>query len=82
VTCGGTTGHELRTDVRRLFWNQWTIMGSTMGSDDEFDAVAAELRSGRLTPVVDSVFAMDEARQAYERLQGGAQFGKVVIQVA
>ena len=82
VTCGGTSGHELRTDVRRLFWNQWTIMGSTMGSDDEFDAITAELRAGRLTPVVDSVFPLDEGRQAYERLQSGGQFGKVVIRVA
>lgn len=82
VTCGGTSGHELRTDVRRLFWNQWTIMGSTMGSDDEFDAVTGELHAGRLTPVIDSVYPLDEGRQAFERLQGGAQFGKVVIRVA
>jgi NADPH:quinone reductase-like Zn-dependent oxidoreductase len=82
VTCGGTSGHKLLTDVRRLFWNQWTIMGSTMGSDGEFDAVTAELRAGHLTPVVDSVFPLDEGRKAYERLQGGEQFGKVVIRVA
>jgi NADPH:quinone reductase-like Zn-dependent oxidoreductase len=82
VTCGGTSGHKLITDVRRLFWNQWTIMGSTMGSDGEFDAVTAELRAGHLTPVVDSVFPLDEGRKAYERLQGGEQFGKVVIRVA
>ena len=82
VTCGGTSGHELRTDVRRLFWNQWTIMGSTMGSDDEFDAVTQELHEGRLAPVVDSVFPLDEGRQAFERLQSGEQFGKVVIRIA
>ena len=82
VTCGGTSGHELRTDVRRLFWNQWTIMGSTMGSDAELDAITAELHAGRLRAVVDSVFPLDEGRQAFERLQGGAQFGKVVIRIA
>ena len=41
VTCGGTSGHRVETDVRRLFWNQWTIMGSTMGSDSEFVAIVA-----------------------------------------
>ena len=82
VTCGGTSGHELKTDVRRLFWNQWTIMGSTMGNDAEFDAITEELRAGRLTAVVDSVFPLDEGRKAFERLQSGAQFGKVVIRIA
>ena len=82
VTCGGTSGHELKTDVRRLFWNQWTIMGSTMGNDAEFDAITEELRAGRLTAVVDSVYPLDEGRKAFERLQTGAQFGKVVIRIA
>jgi NADPH:quinone reductase-like Zn-dependent oxidoreductase len=82
VTCGGTSGPMVQTDVRRLFWNQWTIMGSTMGNDAEFDAVADLFRQGRLAPVVDSVVPLAEGRQAYERLASGEQFGKVVISVA
>ena len=39
VTCGATSGPMVDIDVRRLFWNQWTILGSTMGNDAEFDAV-------------------------------------------
>ena len=81
VTCGGTSGHALQTDVRRLFWNQWTIMGSTMGSDADFDAVVGELVAGRLALPVDSVFPLERGREAMERLQSGAQFGKVVLQV-
>ncbi len=81
VTCGGTSGPMVETDVRRLFWNQWTIMGSTMGTRSEFAAIAAELAAGRLRPVVDSVTPMAEGRAAYERLQGGEQFGKVVVEV-
>ncbi len=81
VTCGGTSGHVLETDVRRLFWNQWTLMGSTMGNDEEFDAITSEFREGRLTPPVDSVFALADGRAAFERLQSGEQFGKVVIKV-
>ncbi|MNC90635.1 hypothetical protein D3C83_67590 [compost metagenome] len=72
----------VETDVRRLFWNQWTIMGSTMGNDAEFDAVVAELIAGRMHAVVDSVYPIAEGRQAYERLASGEQFGKVVLDVA
>ncbi len=82
VTCGGTSGHALTMDVRKLFWNQWSILGSTMGSDAEFDAVAAEFAAGRLLPPIDSVFALEEGRAAFERLASGAQFGKVVVRVA
>jgi NADPH:quinone reductase-like Zn-dependent oxidoreductase len=81
VTCGGTSGPMVQTDVRRLFWNQWTIMGSTMGNDAEFDAVVQLFRAGRLAPVVDSVFTLEDGRRGYERLASGEQFGKVVLRV-
>ncbi len=82
VTCGGTSGPLVQTDVRRLFWNQWTLMGSTMGTDAEYDAIVAELAAGRLVPPVDSVHALADGRAAYERLASGRQFGKVVVRVA
>jgi NADPH:quinone reductase-like Zn-dependent oxidoreductase len=82
VTCGATSGPIVETDVRRLFWNQWTIMGSTMGNDAEFDAVVDELRAERLIPPVDSVHSLDDGRAAFERLAGGEHFGKVVIKVS
>jgi NADPH:quinone reductase-like Zn-dependent oxidoreductase len=82
VTCGATSGPMVETDVRRLFWNQWTIMGSTMGNDAEFDAVVAELRAGRLQPPIDSVFSLENGRAAFERLASGEQFGKVVVRIS
>jgi len=72
----------VETDVRRLFMNQWTICGSTMGSEQEWRQVSAEFDAGGLRPPVDSVFPLERAAEAYARLQQGAQFGKVVIQVA
>jgi NADPH:quinone reductase-like Zn-dependent oxidoreductase len=81
VTCGATSGPLVQMDVRRLFWNQWDIMGSTMGNDTEFEAVANEYRAGRLTPLVDSVFDISQGRQAFERLQSGQQFGKIVVRI-
>ena len=82
VTCGATSGPIVETDVRRLFWNQWSIMGSTMGNDAEFEAIVNELRAGRLLPPVDSVFPLAEGRAAFERLASGAQFGKVVVTIS
>jgi len=81
VTCGATSGPMVQMDVRRLFWNQWDIMGSTMGNEAEFDAVTNEFRAGRLTPLVDSVFDISQGRQAFERLQSGQQFGKIVVRI-
>jgi NADPH:quinone reductase-like Zn-dependent oxidoreductase len=82
VTSGGTSGHLVETDVRRLFWNQWTLMGSTMGSDAEYEAVVAEFVAGRLVPVIDSVHPLERGAGAMARLASGAQFGKVVVRIS
>jgi NADPH:quinone reductase-like Zn-dependent oxidoreductase len=79
VTCGATTGPIVETDVRRMFWNQWTLMGSTMGNDSEFDAIAAEFRAGRLRTPVDRVYPLADGRAAFERLASGDHFGKIVL---
>lgn len=81
VTCGGTSGPMVTTDVRRLFWNQWSILGSTMGSEAEFCAIVAHLNAGRLRPPVDSVFPLANGREAFRRMQNGEQFGKLVVRV-
>lgn len=81
VTCGGTSGPMVQVDVRRMFWNQWTLMGSTMGNDAEFAAITSLFIEDKLVPPVDSVWALDDAPEAYARLQSGQQFGKVVVRL-
>ncbi|HXG43630.1 MAG TPA: zinc-binding dehydrogenase [Gemmatimonadales bacterium] len=81
VTCGATSGPHCLTDVRKLFWYQWDILGSTMGSHGDFQAVATLAHQGRLWPEVDAVFPLDQADRALRRLAEGAQFGKVVLEV-
>jgi NADPH:quinone reductase-like Zn-dependent oxidoreductase len=81
VTCGATTGPFVVTDVRKLFWYQWSILGSTMGSHGEYRRINELAHQGKLWPVVDSVIPLDEAPRAFERLQAGAQTGKLVIEV-
>ena len=82
VTCGATSGPFVETDIRRMFWNQWSLMGSTMGNDDEMDSITQHLREGRLLPPVDSVHDIERSADAVRRLASGKQFGKVVIRVS
>ena len=79
VTPGCTTGPDATTDLARIFWNQLRILGSTMGTNNEFKEVVALLNAGSLKPVIDQVFAPEDCRAAYERLEAGEQFGKIVI---
>lgn len=82
VTCGATSGSSVGLDVRRVFWHQFAILGSTMGNDAEFAAVARLLGEGALHPVVDTVLPLRDVRTAFERMAAGAQFGKVVLDIA
>lgn len=79
VTCGGTTGHEVRFDLRHLFFKSLSFLGSTMGTPEELRTVLGHVEAGRLSPVIDSVFRLDEIRKAHERLADRAVFGKVVV---
>lgn len=81
VTCGATTGPDVRTDVRRMFWHQYTIMGSTMGSLREYRDIVRLLGQGHLRPTVDSAFPLSQAIEAVKRLEGGRQMGKIVVEV-
>ena len=76
---GATSGAEATTDLVRLFWNQLRVLGTTMGTNDEFREVVALLREGKLRPVVDEVFTPERCVEAYGRLEAGEQFGKVVL---
>jgi NADPH:quinone reductase-like Zn-dependent oxidoreductase len=79
VTCGATTGRDAVTDLARIFWNELTLIGSTMGDMNEFGQVVSLFRSGALRPVLDSVHDAGDAARAFARLESGEQFGKVVI---
>src|SRR5436190_8217243 len=82
VTCGATAGPQVSLDLRRLFWHQWNIMGSTMGNDAEYREIVRLLGAGALRPVVDRVFPFSEARAAFERLERGEQLGKIAVAIS
>jgi NADPH:quinone reductase-like Zn-dependent oxidoreductase len=79
VSFGATTGRTTEVDIRTVFWNQLGILGTTMGSPREFAAMLAPYESGRLKPVVDSLFPLSEVAAAHRRMDQGQQFGKIVL---
>ncbi|MDX1395359.1 MAG: zinc-binding dehydrogenase [Gemmatimonadota bacterium] len=79
VVYGATTGPRGTIDIRHMFWRQYAVLGSTMGSLDDFERVMSLVEEGVLEPVVDEVLPLDRAREAYERLAAGGVFGKLVL---
>ena len=81
LTCGATTGPTPQTDLRHIFFRQLQIIGSTMGSPNDFqDAMKAVFR-GHLKPVVDRVLPLSDARKAHEAMERREVFGKIVLVV-
>jgi len=81
VTCGATTGPRVSVDVRKMFWHQWTLMGSTMGNAAEYAEIVDVLGKGQLRPVVDSTYPLDRAVDAFHRLEAAERIGKIVIEI-
>jgi NADPH:quinone reductase-like Zn-dependent oxidoreductase len=79
VTCGATTGPNPAEEIRLIFWNQLSILGSTMGSRGDWEAMVRAVERGGLRPVVDRVLPLERGREAYERMLSGGQFGKIVL---
>jgi NADPH:quinone reductase-like Zn-dependent oxidoreductase len=82
VTCGATTGPQPAEEIRLIFWNQLSILGSTMGSVADWKAMLDAVSRWELRPVVDSVVPLERGRAAYERVEHGSQFGKIVLAVS
>jgi NADPH:quinone reductase-like Zn-dependent oxidoreductase len=79
VTYGATGGPQAKTDLRRVFWKQLSLLGTTMGTPAEFRAVMQLVFEGELAPVVHEVMPLDETRRAHELLEAGSVFGKIVL---
>lgn len=81
VFYGGTRGKIEGLSPQILFWRQVTVMGTTMGSDQDFEDMLAFVNSQKIKPVIDSVFDWMESDQAFEILKTSSQMGKVVLRV-
>jgi NADPH:quinone reductase-like Zn-dependent oxidoreductase len=79
VVCGATTGPNPPAALHRLWWKQLSILGSSMGTPDDFQAVLKLIDAGKMRPVVDQAFPLADARAAHERLEAAGQLGKIVL---
>jgi NADPH2:quinone reductase len=81
VVCGATSGHSPPARLYRIWWKQLAVYGSTMGLPSDFEGAYELVRTGQARIHVDSVFPLAEAARAHERLESGAQFGKIVLRI-
>jgi NADPH:quinone reductase-like Zn-dependent oxidoreductase len=79
VTCGNTTGYDVKTDIRFLFSRQQSLLGSFMGELGELHTVLRFVFRKQVKPVIDRVYPLAEIRAAHERLERKEQFGKIVV---
>ncbi len=80
VSYGATTGPTPTLEVRRIFWKQLNVLGSTMGSPRDF-AGMLQLYAGGLRPIVDAVLPLDQVAEAHRRMDEELQFGKIVLKI-
>jgi NADPH:quinone reductase-like Zn-dependent oxidoreductase len=81
VTCGATTGHDARLDLRFLFGRQLSLLGSYMGGKAELLRAARLFFDGALAPAIDRTYPLAEAAAAQRRLEAREGFGKIVLEV-
>lgn len=81
VFVGASSGFELKTDFRPVFFKNLEILGSTMGRRADLVRIAQLIGAGRLKTVVDSVFPIEEIAEAHRRLEARQALGKVVVQI-
>jgi NADPH:quinone reductase-like Zn-dependent oxidoreductase len=82
VLCGVTGGSSAKTNLQALYWNQLTILGSTMGSNEDFRQMLKAVSTAKLRPVIDSVMSLEDAAQAMGKMEKGQQFGKIVLRIS
>jgi len=81
VVCGATSGLNPPSQLNRVYFLQLSVIGSTMGTLGELAELASLLARDGIHPLVDSTFALGDARSAFERLASGEAFGKIVLTV-
>ena len=79
ITCGSTTGPEVKLDLRYVFMRQQSIMGSVMGTRKELLQITGLIGQRRLKPIIDSTYSLSDACQAQERMLKRGNFGKIIL---
>lgn len=78
---GATAGDPDSLPMRKVFWKQLSLLGTTMGNNDNWSAMNAFVCEHNITPVVSDTFPLDQAADAFALMERGGQFGKIVVTV-
>ena len=81
VSYGATLGAAHHVEVRRIFWKQLNVLGSTGGSPSDFAAMLEMYERTGMRPIIDKVFPLEQASDAHIRMEAGDQFGKIVLKI-
>jgi zinc-binding alcohol dehydrogenase/oxidoreductase len=81
VTFGGSSGDVITMNIRTFFYGQYNLLGTTMGSAEEFREMLQFVEQHRIRPVIDSVYPLAEAKEALRRLAAAEQFGKIGLRM-
>jgi len=79
VLYGATRGNPAQVAARRIFWKQLNVLGSTMGSPQDFEEMLSFVARHKVRPMVDRVFALEEGEAAFRWMDEAKQFGKIVV---
>lgn len=82
VNYGATSGKVNNFEIRKIFWKQVSLLGTTMGSDKDFSNMIEFIEKNKITPVVDKIFGMENIHEAFMRMEKSAQMGKIIIKVS
>lgn len=81
VTFGASSGDRMEIAARSIFFPQISIIGTSMGSSEEFMAMLQFMERHSIRPVIDSMYPLQETYQAFQRMQQGEQYGNIGIRI-
>ena len=81
VNFGRTAGNISEVSTRLLYWKQISILGTTMGTRDEFLSMLHFLESRSIKPVLDKTYPLSQVKEAFQRMDNATQFGKIILEI-
>jgi len=79
VTTGATTGYDVKTDLRHIFFKGTSILGSTQGTKAELEESMYWMSKGKIKSIVDSIYTFEQAAEAHKKMLAGNIFGKILM---
>ena len=79
VTTGATTGYQVNTDLRQIFFKGANILGSTQGTRAELESGIFWMSKGKIKSIVDSIYPLEDAVEAHTKMLKGNLFGKILM---